>query len=510
MPQVASIGSQTNFFLFCLLLVVATSSAFLLSRSGRSGRPKSDVFCDSFANYPEFEPNRPGFFDNQLDICRSIIAEDRNSSYNIILEDDLVSAPQRRRRFKEHPRSTARFGEVLLHARDHACSKDEYKFAVYNAQSVVDYVETKLIESNNSLPVRNGLVDDVASSLTTTSLYKFRKLQLEIDRSGSDFTLEQYDLELIGRLYYSAIRRVEPYLAEVGLSCDHTGFTALLALCRAAASDSTNLSSTTSYRSLLPTLSKAGERLDAALSNHFNAITVPGCRFFFSPHHGLGPPRRSRSKHLIIAFSSLGNGIVRHEFGGSLAKMNNDVNGGCFDVLFVADPAQSWYQKDDRGGLNGFAQYSHRIKVASKSYKHISLIGDSMGGSGAMLFAHLATNTVVAFSPQVDLIEDDHVSRDDMTPLVRQMFQSRLFESAEEAIGKGVKLFIHRGLESSDAHQTDLLMGRLSPLGTENIKVIVHSSCDHHQIAMYMKQKGQLLNVLLDCLNTCDHSKILR
>jgi hypothetical protein len=190
--------------------------------------------------------------------------------------------------------------------------------------------------------------------------------------------------------------------------------------------------------------------------------------------------------------------------------LNNDVNGGCFDVLFVADPTQSWYQKDDRGGLNGFAQYSHRIKVASKSYKHISLIGDSMGGSGALLFAHLATNAVVAFSPQVDLIGDDHVSRDDMTPLVRQMFQSRLFESAEEAIGKGVKLFIHRGLERSDTHQTDLLMGRLGPLGFENIKVIVHSSCDHHQIAVHMKQKGQLLSALMDCLNTRDHSTILR
>ena len=380
---------------------------------------------------------------------------------------------------------------------------------VYNAQSLVDYVETKLIESNNSLPVRYGLVDDVACSLTTTSLYKFRKLQLEIDRSGSDFTLEQYDLELIGRLYYSAIRRAEPYLAEVGLSCDHTGFTTLLALCRAyAASSSTNISST-SYGSMLPTLSKAGERLDAALSNHFNAITVPGCRFFFSPRHGLGP-LRSRSKHLIIAFSSLGNGIVRHEFGGSCAKLNNDVNDGGFDVLFVADPTQSWYQKDDRGGLNGFAQYSHRIKVASKSYKHISLIGDSMGGSGALLFAHLATNAVVAFSPQVDLIGDDHVSRDDMTPLVRQMFQSRLFESAEEAIGKGVKLFIHRGLERSDTHQTDLLMGRLGPLGTENIKVIVHSSCDNHQVAVHMKQRGQLLSALMDCLNTRDHSTILR
>jgi hypothetical protein len=36
-------------------------------------------------------------------------------------------------------------------------------------------------------------------------------------------------------------------------------------------------------------------------------------------------------------------------------------------------------------------------------YFCVSLVGDSMGGSVALLFSHLATNAGMAFSLQVDL-----------------------------------------------------------------------------------------------------------
>ncbi len=388
----------------CLLTVTcqlyaSSVSAFAFLRSDSAG-PLGDVPSSNLHTMPpEFEPNHPSFFHRQLELCRRIITEDSNDFY---LSGDRIGVPTERHRFVEHSRCTARFGEVLLHARDHASSDDEYKFAIYNAQSVVDYVETTLQNSNNTCVVRYGLTDDIAGCLSTRSLFQFRKRQLECDASDSDFTPEQFDLELIGRMYYSAISRTEPCLREVGLTFDHTGFTTMLALCRASsAMDYASMTSST-YQ-CLPVLSEPGARLDAALSNHFNGITVNGCRFFFSHHHGLDSCEpKTRAKHLVVAFSSLGNGIVRHEFGGSLAKLNNQMDES-FDVLFVADPAQSWYQKDDGGGFEGFAQYESRIKAASKPYERVSLIGDSMGGSGALLFSHLATDSVVAFSPQVDL-----------------------------------------------------------------------------------------------------------
>ena len=388
----------------CLVTVIcschtSSASAFAFLRSDGTDRVGVVPSSNFHTVPPQFEPNHPSFFQRQLEICRRIITEDSNTFY---LSGDKVGMRAERHRFVEHSRCTARFGEVLLHARDHASSDDEYKLAIYNAESVVNYVETTLRESNNTFAVRSGLADDIAGCLSTRSLFQFRKLQLECDASDSDFTPEQYDLELIGRLYYSAIRRTEPYLGEVGLTSDHTGFTTLLALCRASSAMGYARVRSSKHQ-CMPVLSQPGARLDAALSNHFNGITVTGCRFLFSRQHGLDScERRTRGKHLVVAFSSLGNGIVRHEFGGSLAKLNNQMDES-FDVLFVADPAQSWYQKDDGGGFEGFAQYESRIKAASKPYRHVSLIGDSMGGSGALLFSHLATESVVAFSPQVDL-----------------------------------------------------------------------------------------------------------
>lgn len=479
----------------CLLLAVAFRSA------AKTSSLLSVVSSDSLmithgqevttTLLPEYEPNHPSFFNYQLDLCRRIATEDANSSYS---SGDRIYVSQKRQKFVEHSRCTARFGEVLWHAREYASTENEHVLAVYNAKSLIDYVEEKLVEKSNSLTVLNRLVDDVARCLSNRSLSKFRSLQLKSDASDSDFTLEQCDLELIGRLYYSAIRSVEPYLTEVGLSHDHMGITALLALCRASSCLDAS-SSISATNPCMPKLSESGARLDAALSNHFNGITVPGCRFFFSPHHGRNS-RRPRAKQLIVAFSSLGNGIVRHEFGGSLSKLNKQMGRGNFDVLFVADPAQSWYLKDDKGTFAGFAQYESRIKAASKSYNRISLIGDSMGGSAALLFAHLATDSVVAFSPQVNLIGDDHVSRDDMTPMVKEMFQVRLFESVEKAVDKQVRIIVHRGLESSDIKHTDLLMNRLNSSKRDKLNLAVHSGCTHHQVAVHLKEKNQLLVAL--------------
>lgn len=401
MTTVAGIAWQAACLASVILCSCCTSSAsaFAFPRSDSAETLGAVPSPDFHKVPPEFEPNHSSFFHRQLELCRRIITEDSNTFY---LSGDKIGVPTERNRFVEHSRCTARFGEVLLHARGHASSDDEYKLAIYNAQSVVDYVDTTLRESNNTFAVRHGLADDIAGCLSTRSLFQFRKRQLKCDASDSDFTPEQFDLELIGRLYYSAISRTEPCLREVGLTFDHTGFTTMLALCRAS-SAMDYASTTSSIYQCMPVLSESGARLDAALSNHFSGITVKGCRFFFSHQHGLDSfEPKTRAKHLVVAFSSLGNGIVRHEFGGSLAKLNNQMDES-FDVLFVADPAQSWYQKDDNGGFEGFAQYESRIKAASKPYRHVSLIGDSMGGSGALLFSHLATESVVAFSPQIDL-----------------------------------------------------------------------------------------------------------
>ncbi len=63
-------------------------------------------------------------------------------------------------------------------------------------------------------------------------------------------------------------------------------------------------------------------RLDVASSDQFNGIITPGCLLMFSRKLGVTSPSsacngadggaRGRSEHLVIAFSSLGNGLVWH------------------------------------------------------------------------------------------------------------------------------------------------------------------------------------------------------
>jgi len=404
------------------------------------------------------------FFNEQLDICKQI-ADDNNNSV-LQYNNDVA-----RSRFKEHPRCTARFGEVLNHARDTAVSIEEYQKAIHNAKSIVKYIDACMKQSNNILsPIRKELLEDITTALTSKSIRHFRVKQIEYDISESDFTPEQSDLEILGRLYYSAISRSAHWLQEVGLTVDHCGFTTLLALCRAVSDSSV-------------TYTKDGERLDAAVSNHFNGITAPDCRFLFSSQHGIeNKVTTGRSKRLIVAFSSLGNGLVRHEFGGSLAKINNQLYAdGLYDdtcdVLFVADPSQSWYQKDSRGAFNGFEEYEQRIRVATRPYERVSCIGDSMGGSAALLFSHLATESVVAFSPQVDLEGDVHVSRYDMTGSVRNRYYKRLLQSVDQAAANEVNVFV-----------PDISRRRASPLNLRNITLSLyhhHVELDYHPSCLY-------------------------
>lgn len=495
------------------------------------------------------------FFEQQLEICHQIIRDHDDASKDHddirIIQHDSINRQYniQRARFKEHPRCTARFGEVILHARDSATTCDDceqYQNAIHNARAVVKYIHACLAirndDDNNdatTLPIRRDLIADIVSALTSPSLRKFRTRQIVEDigikdagdvsqTTTGDFTLEQADLEILGRLYYSAIRWNEQYMREIGLTFDHGGFTVLLALCRAASDDcsevlstlasapSTNVLSSTSAS----ILAEDGAKLDAALSNHFNGIVSPGCRFSFSRRHGLTRSSaecgiRARSKHLIVAFSSLGNGLVRHEFGGSLAQLNKRLLADCggseddndvFDVLFVADPGQSWYQKDSHGKFDGFGEYEKRIRVASQPYHRVSLVGDSMGGSGALLFSHLATDesAVVIFSPQIDLVDDEHhVSRYDMSTSIRNRFCNRLLQSVEEAIlVRKTNIFIHRGLDIADIRHTDRIIRHFSismmPTGgpDEKVEVVEHEDCGHHQIALHLKEKGQLSNVL--------------
>lgn len=90
-----------------------------------------------------------------------------------------------------------------------------------------------------------------------------------------------------------------------------------------------------------------------------------------------------------------------------------------FDILYVVDTKRSWYTHEEclnssrssnedtdltadnsqeQIGLGSY--YRSELEVALKPYKHVIMLGDSMGASATLLFSPLATS-IIAFCPQV-------------------------------------------------------------------------------------------------------------
>lgn len=67
-------------------------------------------------------------------------------------------------------------------------------------------------------------------------------------------------------------------------------------------------------------------------------------------------------------------------------------------MLYVVDPYRSWYHGGDAELMQ--ERYTARLQQYTQQYKHVVMIGDSMGATAALLFAPLATK-VMSFCPQV-------------------------------------------------------------------------------------------------------------
>ena len=67
---------------------------------------------------------------------------------------------------------------------------------------------------------------------------------------------------------------------------------------------------------------------------------------------------------------------------------------------------------------------------------------------------------------------------------------------------------IHRGIEEGDIRHSDALLRKLnqpiSPISRTaqgGLEVVEHTSCSHHQIAVHLKEKGDLVRVLSSVLS---------
>ncbi|CAF1051421.1 unnamed protein product [Rotaria sordida] len=121
------------------------------------------------------------------------------------------------------------------------------------------------------------------------------------------------------------------------------------------------------------------------------------------PHHAtIIEPRNDcvhRSETLFISFAGgalLFGGFTLTEWKSTFTKFNLQA-----DTLFLTDPAQSFYLQDSTCSWQGLKYYRSLIQEYSKLYKHVILIGTSMGASMVCMCSDLATLSI-AFNPILD------------------------------------------------------------------------------------------------------------
>ncbi|KAL6779913.1 hypothetical protein ACKKBG_A14280 [Auxenochlorella protothecoides x Auxenochlorella symbiontica] len=174
---------------------------------------------------------------------------------------------------------------------------------------------------------------------------------------------------------------------------------------------------------------------------------------------------------LLVAFGSA-PGVPN--WAGALKKVAARPEVAPFDVLFVVDAARAWYH----GGDAGIEEYAGPLRQAASCYRQVVLLGDSMGGTAALLFAGQATK-VVAFCPQVDL------ARSAIRPAGPAPWRAALQRRVEESVAacRGV-VDVHVGTWEHDQEQ-------VQGLGTGSVVVHVHP-VNSHRLSAELARSGEL------------------
>ncbi|KAL4428234.1 hypothetical protein ABPG75_002323 [Micractinium tetrahymenae] len=188
---------------------------------------------------------------------------------------------------------------------------------------------------------------------------------------------------------------------------------------------------------------------------------------------------RPTTEVLVVSF---GSAPGTPNWGGLLKKVRaaavspQEAN---FDVLYVVDPARSWYG----GGDEGYELYEGRLRAACAPYRSVVFIGDSMGATGALLFAHLATE-VHAWTPQVDL----------GTSSIRPGQGSDWHAILRHRVLKGVtgcrgQVVVHTGSWRHDLDQARCLPTQ------PGLKVQIYS-VESHRLALALDRRGLLVQIV--------------
>jgi hypothetical protein len=263
-------------------------------------------------------------------------------------------------------------------------------------------------------------------------------------------------------------------------------------------------------------------------------------------------------RRLVIAFSSLGwFGVVRAEWVATLraaahgagkpslavgpgvsAVRGGEARGASapgtglpavpapspFDVVHALDTSQSWWCTNPvTGDWDDGRWWDASLARAASEYEHVYLLGESMGGTGALRFAWLARGRgrVCALVPQIDVRDFSYACRPDFTTERAAALVEAVRASVGEAKGEaGAAVVVRVGGDAADVKQLGYLEGMTESVtyfGGEGVGAgrggvgagagaggavsrpvrVVRHPVSGHALGMGLKQRGELHRVVL-------------
>ena len=287
---------------------------------------------------------------------------------------------------------------------------------------------------------------------------------LNEEEDFASFATDMSDVTTLYNLTATLVMKESWYLSKLGFTDDQDGICILLAMLKAYA------------------LHETAKVKVARLEEAFTAWWHAGVDRFHLVHIGSQPARR-----LLVVFSSLGSGLARPEWGGSLSS---HAPSDKLDVLYVLDPAFSWYCQDPTCEWKGGEYYFKELKSRFQQYEAVLFLGDSMGAAAALRFSSLA-NAVLVFSPQVDISSYESITRFDFSIAVRREFEQELLRTCRDT---SARILIHY---AEDCHE-DAAAVNLLPC-RRNIKLVAHSY-DDHILSLHLRDEGKLKIIVGDAI----------
>ena len=407
-----------------------------------------------------------------------------------------------------HPHYTLRFDLLLLEQwmMSNGDSEVSATTATNNYAAVLRF-------HNLSTKQKDAICQSFMHVLSSPAAWEMKNHQLDLarrKREGErhttaemfDFASIQYDMSDVAVLYNVTIQLLltqssqnnskGSLLSQLGFTKDENGVCVALALLKVYTCSKTIGNSSRPVNGIRTAIPYA--ELEECFTLWWNAAPSSSrFRLVSSTHQQTDVGHDLRS--VIVVFSSLGSGLCRPEWMGTLKAIGVYNQIPQVDVLHVVDFAYSWYSQDPTCTWNGYEYYMRELNQRLQPYSKVFFLGDSMGGSAALRFSSLA-HAVLVFTPQIDLSNYVAVTRMDFTSEHREQFHREVVKTMRDEMNNKAIVTIHYGTTCvEDVRQ-------LQPLFVEhksNVQFVGHDF-DDHVLSLHLRNIGILNGLLYDAI----------